>query len=116
MTVGAGGRASAAASLDSSRQATCASTPSCDIRSEIPVRRITAAGMCSPCGSAMSLASASTTLEDAALRLTNWDLTEGGLTTLVNERFSAKASEILPMYRDAGPGKTPYLIQAQIFS
>jgi para-nitrobenzyl esterase len=58
----------------------------------------------------------STTLEDAALRLTNWDLTESGLTALVNERFSGKASEILPMYRDAGPGKTPYLIQAQIFT
>jgi len=58
----------------------------------------------------------STTLEDAALRLTNWDLTENGLTALVNERFSGKASEILPMYRDAASGKTPYLIQAQIFT
>jgi para-nitrobenzyl esterase len=58
----------------------------------------------------------STTLEDAALRLTNWDLTERGLSTLVNERFSGKAGEILPMYRDAASGKTPYLIQAQIFT
>ena len=34
------------------------SRPASDIRSEMPVRRVTAAGMCSPCGSAMSLASA----------------------------------------------------------
>src|SRR5262249_45221488 len=47
----------------------------------------------------------STTLEDAALRLTNWDLTEAGLTALVNERYNGKAGEILPMYRDRGPGK-----------
>jgi para-nitrobenzyl esterase len=58
----------------------------------------------------------STTLEDAALRLTNWDLTESGLTALINERYNGRASEILPMYRDVGPGKTPYLIQAQIFT
>src|SRR5262249_30600650 len=31
-----------------------------------------------------------TTLEDAALRLTNWDLTEQGLTTLLNDRFKGK--------------------------
>jgi para-nitrobenzyl esterase len=58
----------------------------------------------------------STTLEDAALRLTNWDLTDSGLMALVNERHNGKAKEILPMYRDAGSGKTPYLIQAQIFT
>jgi para-nitrobenzyl esterase len=58
----------------------------------------------------------STTLEDAALRLTNWDLTESALTALVNERYTGKAAEILPMYRDGRAGKTPYLIQAQIFT
>ena len=61
----------------------------------------------------------STTLEDAALRLTNWDLTDSGLTSLINERYNGKANEILPMYRDVvngGPTKTPYLIQAQIFT
>ena len=47
----------------------------------------------------------STTLEDAALRLTNWDLTESGLTALINERYNGKASEILPMYRGAGPAR-----------
>jgi para-nitrobenzyl esterase len=58
----------------------------------------------------------STTLEDAALRLTNWDLNEAGLTTLLNERYSGKASDILDLYRPVSTGKTPYLIQAQIFT
>jgi para-nitrobenzyl esterase len=58
----------------------------------------------------------STTLEDAALRLTNWDLNEAGLTALLNERYNGKASEILELYRAASPGKTPYLIQAQVFT
>jgi para-nitrobenzyl esterase len=58
----------------------------------------------------------STTLEDAALRLTNWELSDAGLTTLLNERYGGKASEILALYRTASPGKTPYLIQAQVFT
>jgi para-nitrobenzyl esterase len=58
----------------------------------------------------------STTLEDAALRLTNWDLTEAGLAELVNQRFSGKAGDIVPMYRAAYPNKSPYLIQAQILT
>src|SRR5580765_7751141 len=58
----------------------------------------------------------STTLEDAALRLTNWDLNTAGLTALLNERYDGKASEILELYRTASPGKTPYLVQAQVFT
>jgi para-nitrobenzyl esterase len=58
----------------------------------------------------------STTLEDAALRLTNWDLNDAGLTALLNERYNGKAAEILDLYRAAAPGKTPYLIQAQVFT
>jgi para-nitrobenzyl esterase len=58
----------------------------------------------------------STTLEDAALRLTNWDLTDAGLSALLNERYSGKSSEILDLYRPAAPGKTPYLVQAQVFT
>ncbi|HXI26893.1 MAG TPA: carboxylesterase family protein, partial [Vicinamibacterales bacterium] len=58
----------------------------------------------------------STTLEDAALRLTNWDLTESGLTSLLNERFKGKAAEILDLYRPVTAGKTPYLVQAQVFT
>jgi para-nitrobenzyl esterase len=58
----------------------------------------------------------SNTLEDAALRLTNWDLTEEGLRTMMNQRYGAKAEEMLAMYRDRYPHKSPYLIQAQIFT
>ncbi len=57
-----------------------------------------------------------TTLEDAALRLTNWDLTDSGLTALLNERFKGKAEEILALYRPITAGKTPYLVQAQVFT
>jgi para-nitrobenzyl esterase len=58
----------------------------------------------------------STTLEDAALRLTNWDLNDAGLTALLNERYNGKASEILAMYRPVASDRTPYLIQAQVFT
>jgi len=58
----------------------------------------------------------STTLEDAALRLTNFDLDEAGLVKLVNERFGGKAKDVLPMYRGQSVAKTPYLIQAQLLT
>src|SRR5262249_9878410 len=58
----------------------------------------------------------STTLEDAALRLTNWDLTDSGLTALLDERYKGKAAEIRELYRPLTTGKTPYLVQAQIFT
>jgi para-nitrobenzyl esterase len=58
----------------------------------------------------------STTLEDAALRLTNWDLNEAGLTALLNERYKGRAAEILELYRPITAGKTPYLVQAQVFT
>ena len=57
-----------------------------------------------------------TTLEDAALRLTNWDLTESGLMALLNERYKGKAAEILDLYRPVTAGKTPFLVQAQVFT
>src|SRR5215831_18345317 len=56
----------------------------------------------------------STTLEDAALRLTNFDLTEDGLRTMLNQRYGANAEPMLAMYRNRYPHKSPYLIQAQI--
>src|SRR5579864_2262186 len=58
----------------------------------------------------------STTLEDAALRLTNWDLTDAGLKTLLDERYKGKSGEILALYKEAASEKTPYLIQAQVFT
>ena len=56
----------------------------------------------------------SNTLEDAALRLTNFDLTEEGLRTMMNQRYGAKAEEMLAIYRNRYPDKSPFLIQAQI--
>ena len=58
----------------------------------------------------------STTLEDAALSLTNWSLDDAGLVAAVNQRYPGKADEILKMYRYQGPSKTPYLVQAQVFT
>jgi para-nitrobenzyl esterase len=58
----------------------------------------------------------STTLEDAALRLTNWDLTESALVALLNERYKGKGGEILELYRPVVGNRTPYLIQAQVFT
>jgi para-nitrobenzyl esterase len=58
----------------------------------------------------------SNTLEDAALRLTNFDLTEEGLRTILNQRYGAKAETILGLYRNRYPDKSPFLIQAQIFT
>jgi len=56
----------------------------------------------------------STTLEDAALRLTNFDLTEDGLHKMMTERYGAKADPMIALYRARCPMKSPYLIQAQI--
>jgi para-nitrobenzyl esterase len=56
----------------------------------------------------------STTLEDAALRLTNFGLTEDGLRTMMSERYGAKAETMLALYRNRYPDKSPFLIQAQI--
>ena len=56
----------------------------------------------------------STTLEDAALGLTNFDLTEDGLKKMMEQRYGAKAEEMLSMYRDRYPDKSPFLVQAEI--
>jgi para-nitrobenzyl esterase len=56
----------------------------------------------------------SNTLEDAALRLTNFDLTEEGLRTMMNQRYGAKGEAMVAMYRNRYPDKSPFLIQAQI--
>ncbi len=58
----------------------------------------------------------SSMLEDAALRLINFDLDEAGLEKVISTRYGDKAAQIIPMYRKASPNKTPYLIQAQIFT
>ncbi len=56
----------------------------------------------------------SSTLEDAALSLTNFDLDEAGLKKMMNERYGAKGEQIVAMYRSRYPNKSPYLVQAQI--
>ena len=56
----------------------------------------------------------STTLEDAALSLTNFDLDEAGLKAQLSQRYGDKANEIYAMYRKSAPKKSPFLIQAQI--
>jgi para-nitrobenzyl esterase len=58
----------------------------------------------------------STTLHDAALRLTNFDLDEAGLAGLFRQRFGAKGPDILAAYRHENPRQTPYLTQAEAFT
>src|SRR6185437_286237 len=41
----------------------------------------------------------STTLEDAALALTNFDLSEAGLETLLEQRFPGHGRELVALYR-----------------
>ena len=56
----------------------------------------------------------STTLEDGALALTNFDLTEDGLRKMMTERYGEKAEPMLKMYRSRYVHKSPFLIEAQI--
>jgi para-nitrobenzyl esterase len=59
----------------------------------------------------------STTLHDAALRLTNFDLTESQLADVFRQRFGPAGERILAAYRaEAHPGRSPYLIQAEAFT
>ena len=58
----------------------------------------------------------STTLEDAALRLTNFDLDEAGLRALMEKTYPGKGDAILALYRRADANKSPFLIQAQVLT
>lgn len=58
----------------------------------------------------------STTLHDAALRLTNFDLTWDGARQLFTQRFGPKGPDILQAYRTANPKLTPFLAQAEAFT
>jgi para-nitrobenzyl esterase len=55
----------------------------------------------------------STTLEDAALRLTNFDLDEAGLQAVIARLRPDRAEAITRMYLDANLEKPPFLAQAQ---
>ena len=56
----------------------------------------------------------STTLDEAALALTNFDLDEAGLKTAAGKMLSDKADRVLALYHTAYPNASPYLIQARI--
>ncbi len=56
----------------------------------------------------------STTLDEAALSLTNFDLDEAGLKALAARMLGDKAERVLGLYRKAYPSASPYLIQARI--
>jgi len=56
----------------------------------------------------------STTLEDAALGLTNFDLDDAGLKKLLQQRYADKAETIHALYRQHYPQKSPFLVQAII--
>jgi para-nitrobenzyl esterase len=58
----------------------------------------------------------STTLQDAALGLTNFDLDEAGLRKIIAARFGDKANAIVDAYRKAKPNQSPFLTQAEIFT
>ncbi|HKA17544.1 MAG TPA: carboxylesterase/lipase family protein [Blastocatellia bacterium] len=58
----------------------------------------------------------STTLEDAALSLTNFNVDEAGLKSVLSQRYADKADAILALYKQRYPQKSPFLIQAQIFT
>jgi para-nitrobenzyl esterase len=58
----------------------------------------------------------STTLEDAALGLTNFNLSEADLKALIDRRYKDRGTEILALYRKYYPEKSAYLIQAMMFT
>ncbi|HEV7691520.1 MAG TPA: carboxylesterase family protein [Hyphomonadaceae bacterium] len=58
----------------------------------------------------------STALEDAALRLINWDLDDAGLKGIFNERYPGKGDELMKLYGFQGPNKNAYLKQAQFIT
>jgi len=58
----------------------------------------------------------STTLDDAAISLVNFDLTESELKQDLEKQHGGNAERIYKLYRDAYPDVSPYLIQARLFT
>ena len=56
------------------------------------------------------------TLDDAALRLTNFDLDEAGLKGVVERAAPDRADAVLAAYRKAYPDAPPYLVQARMLT
>jgi para-nitrobenzyl esterase len=57
-----------------------------------------------------------TTLDDAALALTNFDLDEEGLKAIVKTMAGDKTDAVLAAYRKAYPKASPFLIQARMMT
>lgn len=55
-----------------------------------------------------------TTLDDAAIGLTNFEMTEDELKQYCDEQFASNSARVYKLYRDAYPKVTPYLVQARI--
>jgi para-nitrobenzyl esterase len=58
----------------------------------------------------------STTLDDAALGLTNFDLDDAGLKTFAKTVAGDRADQVISAYRKAYPSASPFLIQARILT
>ncbi|MBA3027339.1 MAG: carboxylesterase/lipase family protein [Desulfobacteraceae bacterium] len=56
----------------------------------------------------------STTLDDAAIALANFDLSETELKENLKRDYAGNADRVYQLYRDTYPRVTPYLIQARI--
>jgi len=56
----------------------------------------------------------STTLEDAALRYTNWDVTDAQVRADLEKRYPGKGGAMFAMYRREYPTKSAFLIQSVI--
>ncbi|MBN1380433.1 MAG: carboxylesterase/lipase family protein [Deltaproteobacteria bacterium] len=55
-----------------------------------------------------------TTLDDAAIALINFNLTEGELKQYCDSQFAGNADRVYQLYRDTYPKVSPFLIQARI--
>jgi para-nitrobenzyl esterase len=58
----------------------------------------------------------STTLDEAALTLTNFDLDEPGLKGVADRLLKEKADRVVALYRKTYPSTSPYLIQARMLT
>lgn len=54
----------------------------------------------------------STTLEDAAIRFSNYEVTDAELGTSMATRYGPRAKELLAAYRRTYPTKSPFLLQS----
>jgi para-nitrobenzyl esterase len=58
----------------------------------------------------------STTLDDAGLFYTNFDLSKQDLRRLLLDRYGEAAVPLMSLYQDCKPDKPPYLLQAQMMT